>query len=446
MGDVSRPGRTRLHAGRILRFVSQQQVRSLAGNSLWLVGERVFRLSLSLVVTGAIARHLGPANYSSLAFAVSLTALLLPFAQLGLSNVVIRNLVSRPAEAGAILGTALRLRSIAGVVTWLAASAATMALKPGSLSDFLVGSLVAAQLVLQTSEIVDMWFQRNLQSRRSVVARSVASIFANLLKLSLLLITTSLWLFAAAITIEYLLITLITWNAYRRYPTSSRWTYNRGWADSALRQAWPFLVSSASVAVYMRVDQIMLQELAGSYQLGLYAAVVSISQLWSIVPTSLSASLLPVLTKKHQEGAKEYYRAIRIIFLGFGLSGIVVSILTALAAPTLVRAIFGAAYQSATGILVIYAFTNVFVFMGTAQSIWVVSSGRGKILLANTLVGGITSIAGNFYLIPKMGALGAAIVANLSFAASAVLVNAITAPGIFFLQLGLTTRYLPRLT
>ena len=67
------------------------------------------------------------------------------------------------------------------------------------------------------------------------------------------------------------------------------------------------MVSAVSIGIYMRIDQIMLRELADERQLGLYSAVMPFSQAWHMIPMTLCASLLPKLAQL-QRPDPEHYR------------------------------------------------------------------------------------------------------------------------------------------
>ena len=77
--------------------------------------------------------------------------------------------------------------------------------------------------------------------------------------------------------------------------------------------------------------------------------------------------------------------------------------------------------------------------LGVAQSLWIANQQRGRLLLVQTCVGAMVALGGNWLAIPVWGAMGASGVAVLAQFASAVLVNAVFAPDLFRLQLGLRT-------
>ena len=72
--------------------------RKIIGNTGWLLADRVLRMGVGLFVGAWVARYLGPAQFGSLNFALSLVALLGPLTTLGLDGIVIREIVNDPKK------------------------------------------------------------------------------------------------------------------------------------------------------------------------------------------------------------------------------------------------------------------------------------------------------------------------------------------------------------
>jgi Na+-driven multidrug efflux pump len=82
-----------------------------------------------------------------------------------------------------------------------------------------------------------------------------------------------------------------------------------------------------------------------------------------------------------------------------------------------------------------HALTNLFVFLGVAQTVTIVNDRQSHISLIKTICGAAVSVALNFALVPKWGAIGAAWAAIGSYFAAAVLSNIFIAPTAFSMQL-----------
>src|SRR5689334_25287012 len=91
----------------------------ILSNIGWLTIDRVVRLGLGVLVTIAIARHLGPEDFGKLNYGMAMFALIGVGASLGLDQVVQRDLVKGSADRDRFLGTCMTLKTVAGIVGYL---------------------------------------------------------------------------------------------------------------------------------------------------------------------------------------------------------------------------------------------------------------------------------------------------------------------------------------
>jgi O-antigen/teichoic acid export membrane protein len=195
------------------------------------------------------------------------------------------------------------------------------------------------------------------------------------------------------------------------------------------------MLSGISIMIYMRIDQIMIKTMLGERELGIYAAVLPISTVWQVIPVTLAASLAPFVARKKAESETAYWQALATIFRWFSLLGWLVCIPTALLSNLMINVFFGSSYESGGTVVAIYVFTNLFINVGVAQSLWLLNERRSLVGLYKTLIGAGICILGNLALIPTLGIVGAAIVAVLSQLGSSVLSNFFFSKQLFFLQI-----------
>ena len=69
-------------------------LRQIFSNTFWIVLERAIRLGVGFFVAIWVARYLGPSHYGVLSFGLAWVALFSAFGQLGLENIVVRDVVS----------------------------------------------------------------------------------------------------------------------------------------------------------------------------------------------------------------------------------------------------------------------------------------------------------------------------------------------------------------
>src|SRR6266576_1586827 len=164
----------------------------------WLFADRLVRQGLGLLVLIWMARYLGPAQFGLFNYAVAYVTLVWSFTDLGLSSIVVRNLVKKPAETPAILGAAFLLRLGAVILAWGAAVAGIRWLRPqDGLTETLV-IILATGMMFQVCDTLTWWFEALVQSKYVVWARNVAFALSALLRVALILSQAPLFTFALA--------------------------------------------------------------------------------------------------------------------------------------------------------------------------------------------------------------------------------------------------------
>jgi O-antigen/teichoic acid export membrane protein len=421
------------------RLAKRVALHAIVENSGWLIFDKLLRMAMGLLVTAWVARYLGPESFGELAYVLAQIAFFQVVGTLGADGIVVRDIARNRDDAPTLLGTLFAMRVAVGVICWaIAVGVAAISHGPGERIVLLM-ALAGGSLVFQAADTADLWFQSQSQSRRTVLAKLGALLLSNGCKVLLILVRAPLIAFAAVVAFEALVAAVGMAVVYRRFPTPGRWHVVAGQATLLLRQTWPFMLSGLSVMVYMRIDQIMIKNMLGGRALGIYAAALSVSQLWNVIPTTLVISLAPYIARRKMLGEAQYESALLLLFRVFGAVSLVVSAVTALASPMVVRLLYGSQYLQAAPILAIHVFSNFFVFQGVAQSLWLTNERAGGVALMKTLLGGIAAVCANLVLLPRFGVLGAAVSALVSFGISAVFSNLLYAPKIFLMQFGIRT-------
>ncbi|TRZ96592.1 MAG: flippase [Rhodocyclaceae bacterium] len=292
-------------------------------------------------------------------------------------------------------------------------------------------------MILQAFDVADLWFQSKVQSRYSVWAKNGAFLTLTIAKVWLILSEAELIAFAWVSTAEIALGALGLVIAFRS--DGNRWLDLRPtWivARSLLRESWPLFLSSLGAMLYMRVDQVMLAEMVGEREVGLYSAAVRLSEVWYLIPPVIVSSVMPFLTEARGRSEPVYYQRLQQLFMLLIRSSLLVAIPVSLCATPLMSLLFGSAYEASGSILAVHIWSVVFVFMGAGTTPWIINERLARLALYQTSLGAVLNIALNLWLIPLHGAIGAAIATACSLGISIWLANYFLSGGrrLFWLQ------------
>lgn len=407
------------------RVENRLQLQRMVANTGWLFADRLFRMGVGLAVSILVTRYLGPGPFGTLSYALALVGLSGSIAALGLESIVVRDIVREPHHTGEILGTAFALRLVSGGLAFGVVMAALPLLRPGDVAIRSIVAITAGTLMLQAFDTIDIWFQSQVKSKYTVYARNGAFLGVALVKLLLVYTHAPLIAFAWAGLFEIVLATaglVITYRATGHRFGSWRVRIPR--ATQLLSNSWPLFLSGLAVGVYMKIDIVMLGAMAGDRAVGTYSAATRVSEVWYFIPTAIVSSLAPSLTIAKQENEQLYYARLNRLFHVLAATAIAIAVpMTFLAGP-LTRLLYGERYVAAGPVLALHIWAALFVFLGVGQNCWTVNEGLTRLALSRTLAGAVANVVLNLVLIPRYAGLGAAVATVISYALSAVILNA----------------------
>jgi len=432
MKDSSNPFWLRYIPGFIRsKLEGRHTLYAIIHNTGWLLGDKALRLGLGLLVGAWVARYLGPSQFGELSYVLAFVAFFQTISLLGLDGIAIRDMARDRKASPAILGTVFRLRLITGVLCWLSAIGSMALFRPGDQHTLVLTAIVSGSLVFQAADTVDLWFQSQTQSKRTVLAKTFAYVLNSLFKIGLILAEAPLLYFAVAGLIEFAFAAVALSFSYRMFPAPFNWRWDLEWSKRLLNESWPYMLSGLAIIIYMRIDQIMLREMCGTHELGVYSAALPLSTTWYFIPIIISRSVGAAIAKKKKFNPDEYEYAIDKLFGLMWLIMLPITIIIAGFSGLLIRLLYGDLYLESINVLMVHIFSNIPVGLGVIQEIWIINEKKNKLSLYKTLIGAIANILLNTYFIVKYGAVGAAFSSVISYLISSVFSNLIFAPKIF---------------
>ena len=383
--------------------------RLVLTNSAWLIGDKLLRLGLGLLVTVWLARHFGPEAFGQWNYAIAFAAFFGAVATLGMDGVIVRELVREGADTGAILGTGLWLRIVASLVLGTVATASMYWVRPNEWLPAVLVGMNAAVTVLQSAQMFDFHFQARMHSRPAVIATNAAYLVAMLLRLALLVIDAPLEWFGATLVFEAALAAGLLWRAWRSDTAGAvRWRWAASVARHLLRESWPLMFSSLAVVIYMRMDQVMLASMVGDHEVGQFSAALRIAEVWYFIPMSIATAAFPAIIAKRREDFAAYERYVQALYDGMAWLGIGVAVVATVSAGWIVPLLYGPAYAEAAAILTVQIWAGVAGSMSVVPSRWLLAEGLQHSGLFYTVAGAVVNVTLNLILIPEHGAIGAA--------------------------------------
>lgn len=401
------------------RIKGRRNLQKILGNTGWLFFDKMLRMGVGLVVGVWVARYLGPEQFGAFNFAIAFVALFGAFASLGLDGIVVRDIVREPERKYEILSSAFILKLCGGIVAFVISLLAVFLMRPAeSQTHWLVG-IIAAGMIFQSFDAIDLWFQSQVKSKYSVIAKNSAFIALALVRVVLILNKAQLTAFAWAALAEIIVgATGLVLFYRKKQPFIASWCPKINTARRLVMESWPLMLSGLAIMVYVKIDQVMLGVIVGDRAVGVYSAAIKLSEIWYFVPVAIVSSLVPSIMQIKQQDEISYNIKLQRIFDTMSFLAYIVVIPVSLLSNIIITTLYGRSYDEASIILTIHVWAGIFVFLGVTRNLWILAEGCAKISLYTTIVGALLNITLNLYLIPKYYALGAAIATVISYCIS----------------------------
>lgn len=405
-------GRTKI---RILEVLNHQGFQRYAKNTAWLFTEQILRIIVGFFVGVWVARYLGPEKYGIFSYALAFVAIFQGIAKLGLDRIVVREIVREPEKAHIYLGTSFWLKFAAGIFTFFLIFVISW-LTADTFQTFLFISIIAAGIIFQSFEVVDFYYQATVQAKYISIRRIIQLILSSLIKVYLIIIEADLIWFVLVTLFDAVSLAIFSYAIYKKQGLPQFLKYlDVNLAKRLIKDSFPLLLSSIAVMIYMRIDQVMIKNMLGDKEVGLYSAVVRLVEVWYFIPMVITSSLFPAIVNAKKISEELYTKRLKFLFSFLALLSILISLIVTLGSKDIIKILYSEKYLEASEVLSISIWSSVFVYIGVATSQWLVVENLQKISLYRTICGAIVNVILNLILIPTMQIKGAALATLISY-------------------------------
>lgn len=382
----------------------------VAKNTAYLVGAFVGQKILSFVYFTLAARAVGLDGAGKYVAATAFTTIFSVFVDLGLANVLVREVAKFPEKAEELLANVLGIKSVLAVGAVIAATVVARLL--GYHGDTLTMiSIASAVMVLDSIHLVFYAVMRGFQDLRW---EAVGVVTGQLVTI----VSGAIFLFGLHLPLPFLIVALLlgsTWNVVwsawsvtRRFPVRLSLKWDRSIVRFLASIAVPFALAGVFSRVYSYLDSVMLSRLATDAEVGAYGVAYKLAFAFQFLPMSFAAAVYPAMSEYYVSDRKKLgtvfaasvkYLLLVVVPLACGVAVLAVPIINAL---------YGPSFAAAAGPLQVLIFSLIFAFLywpgGSLLNACDRQSQNTGIMFATMA----SNLALNVFLIPRYGAMGAA--------------------------------------
>ncbi len=379
-------------------------------NTFWVALGTTLAKIIRVIIIIYLARILGTENYGIFTYVMSLVAIFTLFSDIGLTNILTRELTKRTGEKKEYFSTALviKLLFLIGTIILIAVFAPLISkfeeAKP----------LIMIVAITVTLESLRSFFYSITRSQSKMEMEAglniITEIITTIIVLGIFLKYPNIKSLAYAYMIGNGIGLLITLIFVREYLTKIFSYFRKHLVRPIIMASWPFAVMGIFSVLMTNIDSVIIAFYSNPHVLGLYAAAQRPISLLYILPGFLSVSLFPIISKFSHGQEKEKLSALvgksLLISLAMALPIVVGGIITA---EPLINVTFGYPFIGAVLTFQILLLSLLFVFPGAIIADLILAEDKQKVFIRSSFFGALTNIILDLALIPIYGIAGSAV-------------------------------------
>ncbi|MEO6979550.1 MAG: flippase, partial [Mucilaginibacter sp.] len=401
----------------------QQALEKYFKNTGMMFVGRIGSLAIKMIVGIAVANYLHRENNGILTGGTVYIYFFSAIATLGLDQFIVKELHQFPENRDQILGTSFWMKVIAGFLCIPLIYIAYL-VYPAKATPYNFVLILSVIGIIQAFNVIDSYFQSQVQSKYIMQVQIAGNLVSAMVKLLLIYFKMPLIWFVYAYTFDFFLLSIGYYFTYHRKQRSIyNWSFNFELSKKLLKYSWPLIISGVMVALYMRIDLLMVQNISGAKEAGAYATVANLSEVWNFIPSVIVTTLFPAILNAKRDDPERYKKRIQDLYDLMVYISLPIAIIVTFTSPLIYHILpFKPEYYYSAPVLSVHIWSGVFVFLGAANGQYLIAENHSKLTFIRSAFGAIVNIVLNLILIPKMGMMGAAIATLIAYASSTMFV------------------------
>ena len=192
-----------------IKGFDQQALEKYFKNTGWLLIARVGSMVVKFLINSVIlSRYLSTSEFGILNYPMAIVTFTMAIAALGLDGFITRELINHPERKDTLLGTAFRMRLVAGLLTLPLVYGVyhLVSLAKPLETPVMYVMIVAFSSVVQSVNIIDSFFQSKVQGKNIMAVQVSGNIISALVKLLFIILKLPLIWFVYAMLLDTVLL------------------------------------------------------------------------------------------------------------------------------------------------------------------------------------------------------------------------------------------------
>jgi O-antigen/teichoic acid export membrane protein len=388
-------------------------IKKIVKNSTIAIAGNIANSLVGMFVAIYLIRYLGATRYGEYSIVYAYLFFFQTISQFGIDSIVIREICRDSLRAEKLISNCITLKIVLTGVAIFAACIVlqTIGYPPQVKTLIYIGSF---SMLSSLGTLYAAYFRAHLKIEYPMLIQFVFQIVRAVLMLLLIYWKSDLINFIILDLLIQLLQVPVLWRLSKKFVISGLSMDLNIWKE-ILYASWPIALVGFFSTIYTRIDQVMLFQMIGGKAVGLYAVTVKLTEFLSIIPPMFMVSVFPVISQYAVNSSKKFEKARQLSFKYLSTLIVPIAFGTTILANQIMKLLFGEQFLPATSALKILIWSEIFIFLDTANLTILISAGLQKWNALFSFSIALINILLNLLLIPVWGITGAAVATTVSY-------------------------------
>lgn len=401
----------------IKKIISNKIINNIG----WLVIDKFLILFLQFFVGVKIANHYGNEIYGEYSYAVAIVAFSPIFLNL-INDRVIKEYYN--SDFNKTVSVVTTFRNILGVIIFIGLLFLYPFLKNNMTLYILLILLTFDNFLSTMTTGIENYFEYRLLSKNIVISNNIVKVLSYILQYIGIMIGYSILMIPIIRIFGSFLRMLILRNFYYKiFKEKVKVILDKYLIKKIIKESYYLWISLVAFTLYSQIDKIMIGEMLGVGEVGIYSIAIQLSNVLAILIIPFQNSIYSKLMIIFKENYKEYIELYTKINIMFTQLYIVLGLTSIIIVKYLFLYVYTNEYLPAIDCYIILVISVIIKANAALQMGHMVLKKITKKSFYKTLTGLLMNTFLNYILIPRYGIKGAAIATSITHLITAFLMD-----------------------
>lgn len=378
----------------------------LKNTGFLLAGKGITKLT-SLFTIIYIARYLGEAGYGKYTFVFAFVSFFTLISDMGTHFILVREISRSQEIAKKLLGNAILISIFLSFIALILAALSINIMNYPVETEKLV-LIAAIELLFGSLSNYGVIYEVNLDMKYPVFFGLLSRIF---------LIIAAMFVVVYDLGISWMVVFTVFSDAlpnilmmiFSRNVISPEFKFDFNLCKFILKESLPLAMATFFIAIYYRIDVVMLSWLKGDVDVGIYSAAYRLTEAFTFIPATFMVSVFPLMSRYHIESKDKLIFSYLKSFKFLSIIALPLAFGTMLISDKIVIILYDGQFENSVQLLQILIWSTAIVFITYPLTQLLISTNKQKIFATSTAICAILNIILNLILIPGYSYTGASV-------------------------------------